>query len=191
MDIPTKLVKEFGCLFSSFIASNVNKCIKEGTYVDAFKKSEIRPLYKKGGRTEKSNYRPISVLSNVSKIYERSLYDQIYSYFDKIFSIYHCSFCKGISTQHIILTMIEKMKILRDNKQCCAATLTDFSKAFDSIPYDLLIAKLNANGFDQEALKLIHSYLIDHKKWVLHLARNYIFCSVFFKGQYLVHYYLI
>ena len=55
MDIPTKLVKEFGCLFSSFIASNVNKCIKEGTYVDAFKKSEIRPLYKKGGRTEKSN----------------------------------------------------------------------------------------------------------------------------------------
>ena len=66
-DIPTKLVKEFGCLFSSFVASNVNKCIKEGTYVDAFKKSEIRPLYKKGGRTEKSNYRPISVLSNVSK----------------------------------------------------------------------------------------------------------------------------
>ena len=110
MDIPTKLVKEFGCLFSSFIASNVNKCIKEGTYVDAFKKSEIRPLYKKGGRTEKSNYRPISVLSNVSKIYERSLYDQIYSYFDKIFSIYQCGFCKGISTQHILLTMIEKNK---------------------------------------------------------------------------------
>ena len=47
VDIPTTLVKEFGCLFSSFIASNVNKCIKEGTYVDTFKKSEIRPLYKK------------------------------------------------------------------------------------------------------------------------------------------------
>ena len=100
------------------------------------------------------------------------MHDQIYSYFDKIFSIDQCGFCKGISTQHILLTMIEKMKISRDNKQCCAATLTDFSKAFDFIPYDLLIAKLNANGFDQEALKLIHSYLIDHKKWVLHLARN-------------------
>ena len=45
--------------------------------------------------------------------------------------------------------MIEKMKISRDNKQCCAATLTDFSKVLDFIPYDLLIAKLNANGFDQ------------------------------------------
>ena len=87
--------------------------------------------------------------------------------------------------------MIEKMKISRDNKQCCAATLKNFSKAFDSIPENLVIAKLNANGFDQEALKLIHSYLIDHKKWVLHLARNYILCAVFLKGQYLVHYYLI
>ena len=68
--------------------------------------------------------------------------------------------------------MIEKKKILRENKQCCATILTDFPKAFDSIPYDLPIAKLNANGFDQEALELMNSYLIDHKKWVLHLARN-------------------
>ena len=53
------------------------------------------------------------------------------------------------------------MKISRDNKQFCAAILTDLSKAFDCIPYDLLIAKLNAHGFDQEALKLIHNYLCD------------------------------
>ena len=48
------------------------------------KTSEIRPLLKKDGKTEKSNYRYISVLSNVSKLYERCLYDQIYSDFDKI-----------------------------------------------------------------------------------------------------------
>ena len=125
------------------------------------KKVEVRLLYKKDGKTEKSNYRPINILSNVSKIYERSLYDQIYSYFDKIFSIYQCGFCKGISTQHILLTMIEKMKISRDNKQFCATILTDLSKTFDYTPYDLFIAKLNAYGFDQEALKLIHNYLCD------------------------------
>ena len=97
MDISTKLVKEFGCLFSSFIGSSINKCINEGTYVDAFKKAEIRPIYKKDGGTEKSNYRPISVHSNVSKIYERCLYDQNYSYFDKTFSRYQCGFRKGFS----------------------------------------------------------------------------------------------
>ena len=53
------------------------------------------------------------------------------------------------------------MKISPDNKKICPATLTDLSKAFDCTPYDLLIAKLNAYGFDQEALKLIHSYLCD------------------------------
>ena len=95
------------------------------------KKPKFDQFAKKNGRTEKSNYKSISVLSNVSKIYERCLYDQIYFYFDKIFSRYQCGFRKGFSTQHILLTMIEKMKISRDNKQFCAAVLTDLSKAFD------------------------------------------------------------
>ena len=116
----------------------------------------------------------------------------IVSYFDKIFSRCQCGFRKGFSTQHILLTMIEKLKISCDNKQFCTAILTDLSKALDCIPFDLLIAKLNAYGFDQVALKLIHSYLC-HKelKSVLHLGRNQIFCVVFLKGQYLVHCYSI
>ena len=56
------------------------------------------------------------------------------------------------------------MKTARDNKQFCAAILTDLSKAFDCICHDLLIAKLNAYGVDRNALKLIYDYLIDHKK---------------------------
>ena len=58
MDIPTKLVKEFGYLLSGVIASSVNK----GSYVNSFEKAEVRPVYKKDGRTEKSNYRPITIL---------------------------------------------------------------------------------------------------------------------------------
>ena len=100
------------------------------------------------------------------QMFESCLYDQIYSYFGKIFSKYQCGFRKGINTQHILLTMIEKMKISRGNKQFCAAILTDLSKAFDCIPYDLLIANLNAYGFDQEALTLIHSYLYDRSQKV-------------------------
>ena len=128
-------------------------------FVNAFKKAEVRPINKKDGKTEKSNYRPISVLSNVSKIYERCLYEQMYSYFDKIFSKNQCGFRKGFNTQQILLAMTEKMKASRDNKQFCAAILTDLSKAFDCICYDLLIAKLNAYGFDKKALKLIYDYL--------------------------------
>ena len=107
-DIPTKLVKEFGYLFSKYISTSINRCIAGLTFVNAFKKAEVRPIYKKDRRTGKSNYRPISVLSNVSKIYESCIYEQMYSYFEKIFSKNQCSFRKGFSAQHILLAMIEK-----------------------------------------------------------------------------------
>ena len=68
MDIPTKLVKEFCCLFSNFIASNVNKCINEGTYVDTFKKAKIQPIYKRDGRTKKSNVGPVLSFPMFQKI---------------------------------------------------------------------------------------------------------------------------
>ena len=83
----------------------------------------------------------------------------MYSCFDKTFSKNQCGFRKGFNTQHILLAMIENMRASRNNKQFCAAVLTDLSKAFDCICYDLLIAKLNAYGFDKKALKLIYDYL--------------------------------
>ena len=65
---------------------------EEGFIAD-FKVAEVRPLYKYDGRADKSNYQPISILSNVSKLYERCLYSQLYDYFDKnIFSKYQWDF---------------------------------------------------------------------------------------------------
>ena len=84
----------------------------------------------------------------------------MYDYFGKnIFSKYQCGFCKGFSTQHALLVMLEKMKITHDRKGFCAAVLTDMSKAFDCIFYDLLIAKLNAYGLKKNALKLVYDYV--------------------------------
>ena len=147
------MIKEYCVFFSEFIHKDINLCIAAGKLIDDFKQDEVRPLYKKDGKTDKSNYRPISSLSNVSKIYERSLYNQLYDYFDKnIFSKYQCGFRKGFSSQHALL-MLEKMKITRDRKGFCVAVLTDLSKAFDSICHDLLIAKLNAYGLERNPPK--------------------------------------
>ena len=172
-DIPTKLIKSFSVFFSDYIYINLNKCIKDGEYVEDFKKAEVRPLYKKDGRKEKSNYRPVSILSNVSKVYERCLYDQIYDFFENKFSKYQCGFCKGFNTQNSLLSMVEKMLIARDKKEVCGAILTDLSKAFECISHDLLIAKLNAYGFDKNALMLfiiIFSGDLRKLKWVLLLV---------------------
>ena len=64
-DISTKLIKTFSGFFSDYIYINLNKCIKDGEYVEDFKKVEVRPLYKKDGRKEESNCRPVSILSDV------------------------------------------------------------------------------------------------------------------------------
>ena len=77
-DIPTKLIKEFCDFFSEFIYKSINHCITEANLIASFKVAEVRPLYKNDGRADKSNYRPISILSNVSKIYERCHYSQLY-----------------------------------------------------------------------------------------------------------------
>ena len=141
-DIPTKLIKEYCVFFSEFIHKDINLCIAAGKFIDDFKQAEVRPLYKKDGRTDKSNYRPISILSNVSKIYERSLYNQLYDYFDKnIFSEYQSGFRKAsVHNTHFLLRW-KKMKITRDRKGFCATVPTGLSKTFNCICHDLLIAK--------------------------------------------------
>ena len=72
-------------VFSLIIYINLNKCTNDEEYVEDFKKAEVRPMYKKDGRKEKSNYRPASIFSNVSKDYERCLYNQIYYFFENKF----------------------------------------------------------------------------------------------------------
>ena len=159
-DIPTKLIKKYCVFFSKFIQKDINLCIAAGKFIADFKQAEVRPLYKKNGKTDKSNYIPISILSNVSKIYGRSLYNQLYDYFDKnIFLNTNVVFVKASVHNMYFLLLLEKTKITRDRKGFCAAVLTDLSKAFDCICHDLLIAKLNVYGLERNALKLVYDYL--------------------------------
>ena len=118
----------------------------------------LHPIHKKECKTEKSNYRTISILPNLSKIHERLLYDQIYTYFDKFF-VKHLRFRNGYNAQQCLLVMIEKIKEARDKNKVCAAVLTDLSKAFDCLKHDLLNEKLHAFGFDYISLRVIYAYL--------------------------------
>ena len=82
----------------------------------------------------------------------------------KVLSRYQCGFRKGYDPQHCLLAMIDKWKIAVDNGNVFGALLTDLSKAFDCLPHDLIIAKLNSYGFNLTALNLIHNYLTKRKQ---------------------------
>ena len=112
------------------------------------KLANVAPAYKKKSKSFKDNYRSVSILSNISKVYERCIYDQIHSYFDKILSKKQCGFRKGYNAQHCLIALIEKWKKSVDNGGAFGALLTDLSKVFDCLSHELLIAKLTAYGLN-------------------------------------------
>ena len=89
-----------------------------------------------------------------------------FSFFDSLLSKYQCGFRRNYNAQHRLISLLEKWKESVDNGGAFGVLLTDLSKAFDCLPHELLIAKLDAYGFDKTSLKLIHSYLSDRKQTV-------------------------
>ena len=162
--IPVKLIKENRDLIAYFILHNFSNALSCSEYPASLKYADITPIFKKDDKTDKTNYRPISILPNLSKIYERFMQNQMYPYLNQIFSKYQCGFRKGYNAQHCLMAMIEKWRKFLDIGGHAGALLTDLSKAFDCIDHELLIAKLHAYGFDNDALKFIYSYLKGRKQ---------------------------
>ena len=80
--------------------------VLEGCFSDQAKTSSITPAYKKGERTLKTNYRPISILPAVSKLLEKFMFKQMSNYCDKLFSKYLSEFRRGYGCQHVLMRLI-------------------------------------------------------------------------------------
>ena len=85
-------------IFVSFIAKDFNNCVDKGVFPDDLKHADVTAIYKKKDKSDKTNYRLVSILSNISKIYEKLIYNQLYDYFDGILSPSQCGFRKGHNT---------------------------------------------------------------------------------------------
>ena len=110
-------------------------------------------------RTTEKNYRPVSVLNTSSKIYEKIIKDQLIPHLDRCLSKFIMAYRQQYNTQHVLIRLTEEWRQNPDNDNVAGAVLMDLSKAFDCIPHDLLIAKLSAYGFHEDALVYIFSYL--------------------------------
>ena len=139
------------------MAKTINLAITECEFPDKLKKSEVIPLYKKQDPLKKENYRPISLLPHVSKVFERILYTQINNYMQNKLSKYVTGFRKSHGTQHSLMIMLEKWKNVLDKGEYVCVLFMDLSKVFDIINRDLLLAKLRACEFSINALNLMCS----------------------------------
>ena len=163
-EIAVKILKQNADIFGSYVCYFLYVCVDKGTFSSVLKHANITPVFKKGHRGSKENYRPVSILPVLSKIFEKLLCKQITPFMDQFLSKYHCRFRKGFHAQHCLIAMLEKWKKAVDSKKVFGALLTDLSKAFDCLPHDLIIAKLNAYGFSLPVLNLIQNCSANRKQ---------------------------
>ena len=116
----------------------------------------------------KENYRPVSILAALSKVFEKVHCKQMTSYFNDISSKFLSGFRKRYGCQSTLLRVVENWRSAIEAGELVGTVTAwiDLSKAFDSLPHSLLIAKLAAYGFHLSACKLIASYLHNRKQCV-------------------------
>ena len=151
-------------IMTDILCNNFNNSIYSSEFPNNLKLADVSPIY--GERVIKTNYRPISILPAISKLYEKPLFRQIYEYFSPKLSKFQCGFRSGYSTQYCLLLLLEKWKKSIGSRGSAGILFTDLSKAFDCLSHALLIAKLAAYGFHYDALKLVYSYLSLRKQRV-------------------------
>ena len=140
--------------------------IEEEVFPDQLKIARVAPIYKKKDPLDKENHRPVSILVAVSKIFERTLAEQLTTFFHDIFDPMLSAFRGGYSCQSTLMALTEEWRAALDKNEHVAAVLMDLSKAFDCLPHKLILEKLRAYGVTNSAVNLLSSYMLDRKQYV-------------------------
>ena len=142
----------------------INEVLRNSKSLELLKLSEIVPVYKKKDPTDKSNFRPISILPLISNVFEKVIFDQLCNYMNKFLNNLLCGFRKVRSTHHVLFRLLKARQKEVDQCGFIGTRLIDLSNAFDCLPHDLLIAKLEAYGLDTASLSLLKNYLTNWKQ---------------------------
>ena len=164
--IPAKIIKAGGPLVTQHICYLINESIRTNIFPDKLKMAQVTPLFKKNDPLEITNYRPVSILPIISKIFEKVLAEQLSEYFKDHFHSNLCAFRKHHGCQTTLLRLLEDWKESLDKSQYTAAILMDLSKAFDCLPHDILLCKLSAYGVASDSVLLLKNYLTNRKQRV-------------------------
>ena len=144
----------------------INNDLSNNSFSNEAKVATVRPIYKKKSRDKIENYRPVSILSCFSKIYEKFLLEKFKPFINTFLPKFIAAYRESYSSSHVFIRLIENWKQALDENFVVGTVLMDLSKAFDCIPHDLLIAKLYAYGFSEKSAVFLYSYLKRRKQSV-------------------------
>ena len=168
--VPARFIKEiysrYGSKISSPIANLLNIIFKSGTYPQIWKTANITPVYKrKGAKTDKNNWRPISILPTLSKICESVIHHRVLRHLldNNIITEKQAAYLPKDSTTNQLLYIVHQIKLGWAKKKISHACFLDISAAFDAVWHKALLAKLRQINIKDNSLKLLQSYLKDRK----------------------------
>ena len=159
--ISTNLLIEFSEMFVYPLVSIINLSLTHGVFPSLNKEADVCPIHKKDEQYRCENYRPISLLPNISKIFERVVYSHLDNFLNMSEIIYkfQFGFRKNYSTNHALLSIIEQIRGALDKNMFTCGVFIDLEKAFDTVNHQILVSKLNHYGIRGVANKWFSSYL--------------------------------
>lgn len=164
-DISVYFIKRCNDILSNVIANLFNISVLCGQFPDALKTALVIPVYKKGTRYNLQNYRPISLLSVISKIMEKNMYNRIDSFVNKHHCVGHFQhgFRRGLSTETAVTDLVQHVYDKVDKNEYVVAIFFDLSLAFDTLRPDFLSIKLARLGLRGHINNWLVSFLSDRK----------------------------
>ena len=141
--IPTFIAKRSIQHYLKPLTYLINKSIHQGIFPDELKVAKVFPVYKSGDKTNISNYRPISVLSFFSKVFEKIVYNHVIDFIDtnNLLSKQQFGFRKNHSTNHAVITLIDRFSAALDSGGAVVGCYINLKKAFDTANHRILIKK--------------------------------------------------
>ena len=167
--ISSKLLKRIKGVLVDPLTVIINQSLCTGIFPDNLKLAKVVPLFKKGNPHFLDNYRPISLLSTLSKIFEKVVFQQVYTYFtdNKLFYENQYGFRKNHSTELAAMELVDRISGYMDTGKIPISIFLDLSKAFDTLDSYILLEKLKHYGFGDIPLKWFHSYLLGRSQYVV------------------------
>ena len=150
--LPPRVLKMTAELLATPLTTIFNEAIEENRWPSAWKRGEWIPMYKKEDPLDKVNYRPVTVLTAVDKIFEQLICKQLSEKFEPIFDTFLSAYRKHFSCETTLIRLNEDWKHAADKGHASVILSTDMSKAFDSLHPNLSLAKLKAYGLSDPAL---------------------------------------
>ena len=166
--ISAKLLKMVAPAISQSLTCLFNASLTSGETPKEWKSAHVTPVPKGGDSDAVTNFRPISVLPVVTKVFERLIHHQLYNYLQKhnILNSAQFGFRPGLSTQDVLVSLVEEWREALDRDTLVGALLLDMSKAFDTVNHSILLRKLSRYGVRRAELKWFADYLRDRRQRV-------------------------